>query len=735
MKKEKFKAILANILKNDRRIWTEEDELDQIQLLNLLDKYDGNILKIFLSDENIRESFFIKIGESYVFKHSEFKFYIEEHSPLANSYSEYINRIGLAGGKRYLKDSDDIVLNFPFKDCILEGGQSSDEGMEPYFEFYEGTDGAKTPELIGENEHVVVSKRKGAIKTVTGYEVKKSKRKEVFYNEVLAKDEIDRLLDKKALTNWKRYTKEGIKEVEEIKKDDEGTIRENLIIKGNNLLALHSLKEKFSGRVKLIYIDPPYNTGSDSFAYNDRFNHSTWLIFMKNRLEIAKELLRDDGVIFVQCDDNEQAYLKVLMDEVFRKENFINIISAKMKNIAGASGGGEDKRFKKNIEYLTIFAKNYSLCSLKSTYEFTEIYNLIQEYKKNNISWKYTSILFESGTKVQIASTVDGEGNEIKIYKRKNSIIKSISQVVKEEKLSEKEVYYKYINKIFTTAMPQSSIRIRVLEKLNELKIDLSDLISIQYIPRSGKNKGNLYEQFYKGDKLRLFTWLADVVEQKEEKIYKKDLQGTFWDGFNLNNLSKEGEVIFESGKKPEELIKKIIEVSTEPNDIVLDYHLGSGTAIAVAHKMKRQYIGIEQMNYIENIVCERIKKVIDNDQSGISKSVNWQGGGEFIYCELAKWNENAKEMILECDSVNKLIVLFDKLYDKYFLNYNLKIKEFKEKIIREDNFLKLDLNDQKKMFITMLDLNQMYINKDDMDDAKFQLSKNDREITKKFYE
>ena len=127
---------------------------------------------------------------------------------------------------------------------------------------------------------------------------------------------------KKALENWKRYNKEGEGEVTEIKRDEDGTIKENLIVKGNNLLALHSLKKQFAGKVKLIYIDPPYNTGNDGFKYNDNFNHSTWLTFMKNRLEVAKELLRYDGVIFVQCDDNEQAYLKVLMDEVFGSREF-----------------------------------------------------------------------------------------------------------------------------------------------------------------------------------------------------------------------------------------------------------------------------------------------------------------------------------------------------------------------------------------------------------------------------
>jgi adenine-specific DNA-methyltransferase len=167
-------------------------------------------------------------------------------------------------------------VSFPFKDCVLEGGQSKDD----------------------------------------------EKCKEIFFNEVLAKDEINRLLDKKVITNARKYTQDGASDEVDFKRDENGLIKDNLIIKGNNLLALHTLKSNFAGKVKLIYIDPPYNTGNDSFNYNDNFNHSTWLTFMKNRLEVARDLLSEDGVIFVQCDDNEQAYLKVLMDEIFGQVNF-----------------------------------------------------------------------------------------------------------------------------------------------------------------------------------------------------------------------------------------------------------------------------------------------------------------------------------------------------------------------------------------------------------------------------
>jgi len=161
------------------------------------------------------------------------------------------------------------------------------------------------------------------------------KRNEIFFNEVLAKDEIERLFDPKAFVNWKRYTAKGEERIKEIKRDKDGNIRENIIIKGNNLLALHSIKEQFSEKVKLIYIDPPYNTGNDSFKYNDNFNHSAWLTFMKNRLKIAKDLLRNDGVIVIHLDDNEIHYLKILLDEIFDRENFINTITIRDSHPSG----------------------------------------------------------------------------------------------------------------------------------------------------------------------------------------------------------------------------------------------------------------------------------------------------------------------------------------------------------------------------------------------------------------
>lgn len=387
----------------------------------------------------------------------------------------------------------------------------------------------------------------------------------------------------------------------------------NLFIEGDNLEALKLLQETYLGKVKMIYIDPPYNTGSD-FIYEDDFAdgtnefflksnqkdekgnrlvantesngrfHSDWLSMMYSRLRLAKNLLEDDGVIFISIDDSEQDNLKKICNEIFGEENFINTVSVNIKNIAGASGGGEDKKLKKNIEYIHIYTKNYAVFpSFENAYDYIPIADLVQKYRDEEKSWKYTSILKYEGDKNYIGSTVDGEGNEIKIFSRKNPIIKSVNQIMKEDGLDEAEVYRRYAKRTFQTAMPQSSIRPRVMQKVHEIGTN-EELYSIEYTPRSGRNKGNVYEQFYKGDSFRLFAWLGDVAEELDGVLYKKELQGTFWDFVGeTKNLAKEGDVSFPNGKKPIALLNRLLRLMGDRNAVVLDFFAGSAsTAHAV---------------------------------------------------------------------------------------------------------------------------------------------------------
>ena len=415
---------------------------------------------------------------------------------------------------------------------------------------------------------------------------------------------------------------------------------ENMLIHGDNLIALQALQQDFYGSIKCIYIDPPYNTGSALVGqkYDDNLEHSTWLTLMRSRLVLLRELLCEEGTIWIQIDDEEQAYLKVLCDEVFGRGNFVNMISVNMKNIAGASGGGEDKRLKKNCEYILIYAKDYTLLPLfNGPYVYTEMSELIQQYLDEAKSWKYTSVLVNPGAKEYIGSTVDGAGNEIKVYRRTGVETMSINQIAKKEGLTIKEAYRKHGINVFRTTNAQTSIRTRIIEYRKQNDIH-DPYLSIEYIPRTGKNKGVVYEQFYKDDGCNLFVWLRDTSEVIDGELFKKDLQGTCWDmNAWMKNLTKEGSVEFGNGKKPEQLIRQIFEMTTEPGDWVLDSFLGSGTTAAVATKMGRKWVGIELRNHAYTHCKVRLDRVISGeDAGGITKAVGWEGGSGYHFYELA---------------------------------------------------------------------------------------------------
>ena len=272
----KLLEALEKTLKKEPNFITDNGELKKWVIINKAQNYDEELIELLLSEKELKEKFFKKIKDVTVFNQALFIQFLEQKNYLNDSYTQYKNKVGLTIDGKYLKQRNEVALVWPFKDCILEGGQNREE----------------------------------------------DKREEIFFNEILAQDEITQLLEPKVLTNAKRINKDGEKPFDQFNRSEKGTITDNLIIKGNNLLALHTLKKEFAGKVKLIYIDPPYNTGTDSFGYNDKFNRATWLTFMKNRLLIAQSLLSHDGAIYVQLDYHQVHYFKVLMDEVFGENNF-----------------------------------------------------------------------------------------------------------------------------------------------------------------------------------------------------------------------------------------------------------------------------------------------------------------------------------------------------------------------------------------------------------------------------
>jgi hypothetical protein len=408
----------------------------------------------------------------------------------------------------------------------------------------------------------------------------------------------------------------------------------NMLIHGDNLIALQALQQDYAGRIKCIFIDPPYNTGAAFEHYDDNVEHSTWLSLMKSRLVLLHQLLSDNGTLFIQIDDNEQAYLKVLCDEIFGRQSYINMVSVNAKVSAGASGGGEDKRLKKNIEYILIYAKDINnFGPFHPVYKKTELMTYIQRMKEDNKSFKYTTVLYRCENREYFKTIKDGAGDDIVIEKVLDYETKSVKQIVQLEGITEEEVYEHYYDRIMTTTNAQTSIRTRVWDATDSE----NNMYIATYTPKTGKDKGTVKELIFMGKQKVLVIWLKDTTEHIKGKIYKKERVGTYWDGFSWINVTKEGGVLFPMGKKPESLIKRILEIATEPGDYVLDSFLGSGTTAATAHKLGRKWIGIEQGEHAYTHCKTRLDKVVDGtDQGGISKELDWQGGGGYHFYELA---------------------------------------------------------------------------------------------------
>jgi len=612
---------LKKLLEQDERLVVEGNLLKNKIIESAL-KLDVDLIRLLLKSEPIKIHFFQEVDGVLVFDKIKFQKFVSNKAFLPDSYTSFKNQIGLVTeNEEYLSESKEVVLAWPYKDCLLEGGQEKED----------------------------------------------EKRDEIFYNEILAPDEIDRLTEPKVLTKFKRIDKDGEHKVQEIKGND------NLIIRGNNLLALHSLQKRFAGKVKLIYIDPPYNTGNDSFKYNDNFNHSSWLTFMKSRLRIAKELLSKDGSLWINIDDNESHYLKILCDEIFGRENFIiNFIWQKKY-----SPSNDAKWFSDNHDHILVFAKNKELFKpnlLPRTDEMNNRYSNPDNDKRGD--WKPGGFSVKTYTK--------DYDYPIKIPSGK------IVNPPKGSCWQTSENNYKKMlanNKIWFGANGEAKPQIK--QFLSEVQQGV--------VAKS--------------------IWLYDEVGHNQ--ISRSEIIKLF------------GEYVFAT-PKPEKLIKRIIELSTKEDDIVLDFFLGSGTTTAVAHKIKRRYIGIDQMDYIENVIVERMKKVINGEQGGISKSVNWMGGGDFSYCELMKFNEKYIDEIDKATTTNQLLDIWKIMKEKAFLSYKVDVKQFDENV---NEFEELGLENQKKFLIECLDKNQLYVNLSEIDDTEYEISKEDKELNKQFYE
>ena len=669
---------IRNVLETFDDKYILDGRIKKTKVIEDLDRYDHDLIKALLSDDLIHNSYTEKIADVEVFKVNQFIEMLEFKKYWEDSYTKYSNKIGLTAGGKFIDESTDVVLDFPFKDTVLKAGMSKED--------LENSNDADEP----------------------------------FLNEVIAKPEIDELFEPKILVNARRYdnSNRGGYETSSISDDD------NLVIKGNNLIALYSLKKRYAGKVKLIYLDPPYNTGSDSFGYNDKFNHSAWLTFMKNRLEIAREMLSDDGMIFIQTDDNEHAYLRVLMDEIFGVNRYLNTITIKAKASSGASGGGEDKRLKKNTEFILLYANDNAQINIQQKPYPLQKY--IDERRDLGKNFAYTNVLVNPGKLTKIGETVDGRRNKIELFDVTGAVSKSVKKIMKEENLTEEEVYFKYLDKVYTTENAQTSIRTRVRDAVTDNGYTIA-----RYIPISGKNKGKLTDVGFIGPTKRLVSFLKETTYKEDGVVYKTEKAGTLWEDISWSSIKSEGSVELDNGKKPEKLLQRIIASATDENDIVLDFFGGSGSTAATAHKMNRKYITIEQMDYVREKIVKRLNNVIEGDTTGISKDVNWQGGGSFVYAELMEKNQGYLKDLQKSGSIQELMEVYNRMKENADIDFRLDLEKFEEAI---NNFNSLD--ERRKELVRILDKNQLYYNYANIDDANVRdlISDNDYEFNKSFY-
>jgi len=610
---------LKKLLQQDERL-VADGVLLKNKVIELSLQLDPCLIRQLLSKPNIKKHFFREFDNVLIFDKIEFQKFISNKAFLPDSYTSFKNKIGLTSSDEFLSERKEVVLAWPYKDCVLEGGQTKEDAT----------------------------------------------RNEIFWNEILAPNEIDRLFSKKVFTNFQLHTAKGKEKVNDFSSKD------NLIIKGNNLITLHSISKVFTNKVKLIYIDPPYNTGSDGFNYNDSFNHSTWLTFMRNRLEIAKELLREDGSIWINIDDKESHYLKVLSDEIFGRENFvINFIWQKKYSPAN-----DAKWFSDTHDHILVFAKSKQLFKpnlLPRSEEMNKRYSnpdgdIRGPWKPGGFSVKTYSKEYDYTIETPSGKTVHPPKGSCWQTSKENYL----------KKLADNRIWFG----------PKGNSKPQLKQFLNEVRQGVVAK-SIWSYDEAGHN------QVSRSEIIKLF-----------------------------------GDFVFET-PKPEKLLKRIIELSTNKDDLVLDFFLGSGTTVAVAHKMKRRYIGIDQMDYIEEVAVNRLKKVIKGEQGGISAEVNWIEGGSFKYMELLKLNMDYLDRLNNLKSENELQDLFHTVLKSPFLNYR-----FADILTVgiEDHFNDLSYEDKRKLIIDLLDKNNLYVSFSEIEDKDYGVSNEDILLNQKFY-
>lgn len=630
---------LEQLLRMNSRYCMDDGRLLKNQIVEDALSIQPLLVKELLGNEKMKKVFFTDVEGVMVFDKIKFQRFVSDTQFLGGSYTMFKNKIGLANENgRFVSESREVVLSWPYKDCMLEGGQTKED----------------------------------------------AKRNEVFWNETLAPDEVNRLTEPKVFSNFKRYDKEGEHQVDHLSDND------NLIIKGNNLLVLHSLKKKYAGQVKLIYIDPPYyfrkKISTDTFKYNSNFHLSTWLTFMRDRLECAKHLLAPSGTIWIHMGDEGMHYLKLVADQVFGINHFIGTLPRRTRN------GKSDVPF------------NFS-----QDFDWLLVYTNVEESQAvmgRAVERKYYTTEDYPGKPWRLADLT----KQTTAKERENSFFTMVDpKTGKEYPPSEKRTWC-ITKETFDSHYKRGYI----------VFPDDYDFLKITK-PYSRKFK---YEDEANG---KLSSIISDCQIQQFLKSLLYDCKNEIGNN-EINDLFGRDEFDY---AKPENLIKIIMEAVTNEGDLVMDFFSGSGTTVAVAHKLGRKYIGCEQIDHQIELTVNRLNEVICGEQGGVSKSIGWQGGGSFVYCELSKANGKFADEIEKAETNGQLMDIWNRMKATDYLNYKVDVKKVDANVTDFDS---LSLDDQKRFLIECLDKNLLYVPLSDIDSNEYGVTDEDKRLTREFY-
>lgn len=620
---------LMDVLTHDERL-VVDGKLAKNKVIELALQLDIELLRLLRSSDELSKVFFQNVDDILVFDKIKFQSYISNKQFLPDSFTEFKNKIGLATDKSYLTESKEVVLAFPYKDAVLEGGQTKED----------------------------------------------AKREEVFWNETLAPDEIDKLLEPKVLTSFKKYVAGKEISIADI------TMEDSLVIKGNNLLSLYSLKEKYQNKIKLIYIDPPYNpdTKSNTFIYNNHFNESTWLTFMKNRLEVAKKLLTTDGCMIVAIDENEQAALAILLKEIFKGYE-VHCVTV-VHNPRGVQGT--------NFSY---------------THEYA--FFVIPEGKKSIGDRKI------SEADIDWRNLRDNGGESLRTDARncfypiivENDHIVGFGDVVENGVHPEKAVV-KVGERMLVYPIDKEGIE-------RKWRYARQSVEEIKNLLRAKKSKGSIEIELGKDFGTYRTVWVDSRYDANEygTKIVKSLVPDCKFDF--PKSLYNVYDAIYAV-------------VGNDKDAIILDFFGGSGTTAHAVLMLNqedegnRKFIICEQMYYADTVTRERIRKVTENNKEG-----------SFVYAELRQANQVFVDKIQDAKNTKDLLNVWEDMKKTAFLSYKLKTENIDA---NKKEFEKLPLDEQQKLLISILDKNLLYVPYSEIDDKTYNISADDKELNRKFY-